>query len=115
LQVGDGVVAIGNELGLANSASAGIVSALHRHVSVASDENTPMAGERSTGTTYASTIQTDAAINEGDSGGALFNMQGQVVGIDSAIATATDGSSGSVGIGFAIAINDASSFIADNT
>jgi putative serine protease PepD len=115
LQVGDSVVAIGNELGLANSASAGIVSALHRKVSVAAGNNTPMAGQRSSGTTYANAVQTDAAINEGDSGGALFNLQGQVIGIDSAIATASDGSSGSVGIGFAIAINDAKAFIAANT
>ena len=115
LAVGDTVVAIGNELGLSNSASAGIVSALHRKVSVAAADNTPMAGQRSSGTTYANAIQTDAAINEGDSGGALFNLQGQVIGIDSAIATASDGSSGSVGIGFAIAINDAKSFISANT
>lgn len=115
LQVGDSVVAIGNELGLANSASAGIVSALHRTVSVAADTNTPMTGERSSGTTYADAIQTDAAINEGDSGGALFNLHGQVIGINSAIATASADSSGSVGIGFAIAIDDAKSFIAAHT
>jgi putative serine protease PepD len=121
VQVGDTVVAIGNELGLSNSVSSGIVSALHRKVSVASDENTPMTGGRnygsqsSSGTTYSNAIQTDAAINQGDSGGALFNMQGQVIGIDSAIATGDSGSSGSVGVGFAIAINDAKAFITANS
>ncbi len=121
VQVGDSVVAIGNELGLSNSVSSGIVSALHRKVSVASENNTPMQGGRnfngqnSSGTTYGNAIQTDAAINQGDSGGALFNMQGQVIGIDSAIATGDSGSSGSVGIGFAIAINDAKAFINANT
>jgi putative serine protease PepD len=119
VRVGDSVVAIGNELGLSNSVSSGIVSALHRKVSVASDNNTPMPGfGRNSGgasTTYPNAIQTDASINQGDSGGALFNMQGQVIGIDSAIATASDGSAGSVGVGFAIAINDAGAFIRANT
>ncbi len=121
VQVGDTVVAIGDELGLSNSVSSGIVSALHRKVSVASEENTPFTGGRnfngqnSSGTTYGNAIQTDAAINQGDSGGALFNMQGQVIGIDSAIATGDSGSSGSVGIGFAIAINDAQAFIKANS
>ena len=122
VQVGDTVVAIGNELGLSNSVSSGIVSALHRQVSVASDDNTPLQGGRNwqgnsqtgSGTTYNNAIQTDAAINQGDSGGALFNMQGQVIGIDSAIATGDSGSTGSVGIGFAIAINDAQAFIKAN-
>ncbi|HEY1488863.1 MAG TPA: trypsin-like peptidase domain-containing protein [Micromonosporaceae bacterium] len=122
VKVGDTVVAIGNELGLSNSVSAGIVSALHRKVSVAAEDNTPLPGfgqdsgqDGSSGTTYPNAIQTDASINEGDSGGALFNMQGQVIGIDSAIATGSGGSSGSVGVGFAIAINDAKAFIAANS
>jgi putative serine protease PepD len=114
VQVGDTVVAIGNELGLSNSVSAGIVSALHRKVSVAAESNTPFQRSASDGTTYPNAIQTDASINEGDSGGALFNMAGEVIGIDSAIATASDGSSGSVGVGFAIAINDAKTFINAN-
>ena len=107
---------------LSNSVSSGIVSALHRKISVASDDNTPMQGEgrnyngqNSSGTTYSNAIQTDAAINQGDSGGALFNMQGQVIGIDSAIATGDSESSGSVGVGFAIAINDAAAFIKANS
>jgi putative serine protease PepD len=106
LRVGDTVVAIGNELGLSNSVTAGIVSALHRKVTVAADE----AGGR--GTTYPDAIQTDASINQGDSGGALYNLAGQVVGINTAIATASSGSTGSVGVGFAITSDDASAFIA---
>jgi len=104
VQVGDTVIAIGNELGLSNSVSSGIVSAVHRKVSVGGDGG-------SGGTTYGDAIQTDASINQGDSGGALFDLAGRVVGIDSAIATASDGGSGSVGIGFAIASNDVTSFI----
>jgi putative serine protease PepD len=116
VQVGDTVIAIGNELGLSNSVSAGIVSALHRTVHVASDDSGSGSGpfgssRAATTTTYKDAIQTDASINEGDSGGALFNMAGQVIGIDSAIATASDTSSGSVGIGFAIASNDVVAFV----
>jgi putative serine protease PepD len=117
VEVGDSVVAIGNELGLSNSVSAGIVSALHRKVSVAAEDNTPMrrqSADTSAGTTYPNAIQTDASINQGDSGGALFNTAGQVIGIDSAIATGQGDSSGSVGVGFAIAINDAKTFINAN-
>ncbi len=113
--VGDSVVAIGNELGLSNSVSAGIISALHRKVSVASEQNTPFGNQGGdSGTTYPNAIQTDASINQGDSGGALFNMAGEVIGIDSAIATGSSGSTGSVGVGFAIAINDAKTFINAN-
>ena len=111
LQIGDTVVAIGNELGLSNSVSAGIVSALHRKVTVSGGNSNPFSRSGSQSTTYDDAIQTDASINEGDSGGALFNTAGQVIGIDSAIATASDGSSGSVGIGFAIASNDVVKFI----
>jgi putative serine protease PepD len=116
VRVGDSVIAIGNELGLSNSVSAGIVSALHRKVSVAADDtsgNNPFSrGSSSATTTYPDAIQTDVAVNQGDSGGALFNMAGQVIGIDTAIATASNSSTGSVGISFAIASNDASEFIA---
>ena len=110
LQIGDTVIAIGNELGLSNSVSAGIVSALHRQVSVGGDNSGGRAAQ--TGTTYNDAIQTDASTNQGDSGGALFNVAGQVVGINSAIATASDGGTGSVGIGFAISSNTAAKFIA---
>jgi putative serine protease PepD len=112
LRIGDTVIAIGNELGLSNSVSAGIVSALHRKVTVSEGNSSPFTRSGGRSTTYGDAIQTDAAINQGDSGGALFNTAGQVVGIDSAIATATGGGSGSVGIGFAIASNDVTAFIA---
>jgi putative serine protease PepD len=115
LQIGDTVIAIGNELGLPNSVSAGIVSALHRKVTVAGESPTGGFGgfaQQSSGTTYNDAIQTDASVNQGDSGGALFNLSGQVVGINSAIATAAGGSTGSVGIGFAISSNTAKAFVA---
>jgi putative serine protease PepD len=113
LNIGDTVIAIGNELGLSNSVSAGIVSALHRQVTVASESPANGLGQTAaqSGTTYKDAIQSDAMTNEGDSGGALFNMAGQVVGINSAIATGGS-SSGSVGIGFAISSNDVQKFIA---
>ncbi|HQT45743.1 MAG: hypothetical protein B7X08_01260 [Acidocella sp. 20-63-7] len=84
LRVGDWVMAIGNPYGLPGSTSSGIVSALDRNI----NENT-----------FDDFIQTDAAINRGNSGGPLFNMQGEVIGVDSAIYSP---SGGSVGIGFAI-------------
>jgi putative serine protease PepD len=115
LQIGDTVIAIGNELGLPNSVSAGIVSALHRKVTVAGESPNGGFGafaQQSSGTTYNDAIQTDASVNQGDSGGALFNLSGQVIGINSAIATAAGGSTGSVGIGFAISSNTAKAFVA---
>ncbi len=84
LRVGDWVLAVGNPFGLPGSASAGIVSALDRDI-----------GENK----YDDFIQTDAAVNRGNSGGPLFNLAGQVIGVNSAIYS-PDG--GSVGIGFAI-------------
>jgi serine protease Do/2-alkenal reductase len=84
LQVGDWVLAIGNPFGLPGSTSAGIVSALNRNINEGA---------------YDDFIQTDAAINRGNSGGPLFNLQGQVIGVDSAIYSP---SGGSIGIGFAI-------------
>jgi len=84
LQVGDQVFAAGNPFGLGVSVSAGIVSALNRDI-----QNSP----------YDDLIQTDAAINHGNSGGPLFNMKGQVVGVDSDIISPT---TGSVGLGFAL-------------
>ena len=111
LQIGDTVIAIGNELGLSNSVSAGIVSALHRQVTVGGEGGGSQSVAQSSGTTYGDAIQTDASTNQGDSGGALFNMAGQVVGINSAIATGSSGSIGSVGIGFAISSNDVQKFV----
>jgi serine protease Do len=84
LRVGDGVLAIGNPFGLASSVSAGIVSAKARHIG---------AGP------YDDFLQTDAAINPGNSGGPLFNMRGEVVGMNTAIV------GGGTGIGFAVPSN----------
>ena len=89
VQVGDPVFAIGNALGIGLSVSSGIVSALNRNIM-----DTP----------YDDFIQTDAAINHGNSGGPLFNASGEVIGIDTAIISPT---TGSVGLGFAIPANDA--------
>src|SRR5439155_11413627 len=89
LRVGDAVVAIGDPFGLADSVSAGIVSALDR--TITSPNNHPI----------ENAIQTDAAINHGNSGGPLFNDQGQVIGITSQI-YADQSTSGNVGIGFAV-------------
>lgn len=84
VQVGDQVLALGNPFGIGLSVSAGIVSALNRDI-----QNSP----------YDDLIQTDATINHGNSGGPLFDMQGNVVGVNSTIISPT---SGSAGIGFAI-------------
>jgi putative serine protease PepD len=98
LQVGEQVVAIGSPLGLDGTVTTGIVSALDRPVT---------AGDRQTNGQAATidAIQTDAPINPGNSGGPLVNMSGQVVGINSAIATT--GSEGSIGLGFSIPIDQA--------
>ncbi|HVF20212.1 MAG TPA: trypsin-like peptidase domain-containing protein [Mycobacteriales bacterium] len=90
LKVGDTVVAIGSPLGLSGTVTSGIVSALSRQVGG--------------GNSVFNAIQTDAAINPGNSGGALVDLGGTVIGINSAIAT-TGG--GSIGLGFAIPINEA--------
>ena len=87
IRVGDWVLAIGNPFGLGGSVSAGIVSARNRDIN---------AGP------YDDFIQTDAAINRGNSGGPLFNMAGEVVGVNSAIISPTGGS---IGIGFSVPAN----------
>ncbi|MER7272908.1 trypsin-like peptidase domain-containing protein [Dactylosporangium sp. NPDC000244] len=97
LRVGDTVLAVGSPLGLQGSVTAGIVSALHRTIE----------GEQG-GKSIADAIQTDAAINPGNSGGALVNLRGEVVGINTAIATAGE-NSGNIGVGFAISANRARS------
>ncbi len=99
MRVGETVVAIGSPLGLTATVTSGIVSAVDRPVTT---------GEGDNDNSYINAIQTDAAINPGNSGGPLVNLQGQVVGVNSAIATtgsaiATD-SSGNIGVGFAIPI-----------
>ena len=107
LSVGQAVVAIGAPLGLSNTVTTGIVSALNRPVSPSSDSSSS-----SSSSSVLDAIQTDAAINPGNSGGPLVDMSGKVIGINSAIATAgsdslSGGTSGSIGLGFAIPINQA--------
>ncbi|MFM1778812.1 MAG: hypothetical protein RL741_1430 [Actinomycetota bacterium] len=98
--VGDATIAIGSPLGLTGTVTSGIVSALNRPVT-AGDAND---------ISFISAIQTDAAINPGNSGGPLVNSRGEVIGINSAIATtgsSVSGQSGSIGLGFSIPINQA--------
>jgi putative serine protease PepD len=109
LVVGDPVIAIGSPLGLSGTVTTGIVSALNRTVDVPASEG---AGRNP----LFNAIQTDAAINPGNSGGALVNAKGEVIGINSAIATLGGGglfggeqSGGSIGVGFAIPIDEARS------
>jgi S1-C subfamily serine protease len=98
ISVGESVVAIGSPLGLASTVTSGIVSALNRPVTAGSF------GSES----FVNAIQTDAAINPGNSGGALLDSQGRIIGVNSAIATlSSGGASGSIGLGFAIPINEA--------
>jgi len=97
LQVGQQVVAIGSPQGLTGTVTTGIVSALNRTVGVQ--------GENGQSVVYNG-LQTDAPINQGNSGGPLVNLDGQVIGINSAIATAGQ-SSGSIGLGFTIPIDQA--------
>ena len=120
VKVGDEVIAIGSPGGLQGTVTTGIVSALDRKVTVSEEEQQQQGSpfsqrDNSTGgtTTYAA-IQTDAAINQGNSGGPLFNSAGQVIGINSAMyspVTGPDGSAGSVGIGFAIPSDQAQQVI----
>ncbi|MER6951098.1 trypsin-like peptidase domain-containing protein [Nonomuraea sp. NPDC000554] len=113
LKVGDAVLAIGSPLGLEGSVTAGIVSALDRTVSAGGEQQQqvpPGWGQQqqqqeSSTTTIGGAIQTDAAINPGNSGGALVNAAGQLVGINTAIATG--GGTGNIGVGFAIPVNTA--------
>ena len=105
LHVGDAVIAVGSPLGLQGTVTAGIVSALNRPVDTSNSQSTdPFSGQPAV-TTVLDAIQIDAAINPGNSGGALVNAAGQVVGINSAIAST--GSNGNIGVGFAIPIDQA--------
>ena len=95
MRVGEGVVAIGSPLGLSSTVTSGIVSAIDRPVTTGSAKDS----------SFINAVQTDAAINPGNSGGPLVNMRGQVIGVNSAIATlggSLGGQSGSIGVGFAI-------------
>ena len=99
--VGDSVIAIGSPLGLSGTVTLGIISAKDRAVTAGGS-----AGE----TSFINALQTDAAINPGNSGGPLINTAGAVIGVNSAIATLSGASSaqaGSIGLGFAIPINQA--------
>lgn len=128
LKVGDPVMAIGNPLGLAGTVTTGIVSALNRPVTTAAEDNSQQQqdpfGQSLPGqdqqpqtssdgdSVVTNAIQTSAAINPGNSGGALVNASGQLIGINSAIASlgsSSSSQSGSIGIGFAIPANEAKS------
>ena len=139
VQVGDTVVAIGSPEGLSGTVTSGIVSALDRDVTVSTDENQgqgqnqgggngqwpfSFGGQQFNGDTGSSTttykaIQTDASLNPGNSGGALIDAAGNIIGINSAMYSATSQSSsgssdaGSVGLGFAIPINTVKSDLAN--
>ncbi len=93
LVVGQEVLAIGNPLGITETATMGMVSALNRSVT------------ESTGTTISQAIQTDAAINPGNSGGALINLQGQLIGIPTLTAVNTESNTAANGVSFAISSN----------
>ncbi|MFF5674478.1 S1C family serine protease [Streptomyces hygroscopicus] len=134
--VGDQVVAIGSPEGLTGTVTSGIVSALNRDVTVSTDESQGQGGQGPGGgrqwpfefgggqyngdvgssTTTYKAIQTDASLNPGNSGGALINMSGQIVGINSAMYSSaseqSSSSAGSIGLGFAIPINTVKSDLA---
>ncbi|MBG0854251.1 trypsin-like peptidase domain-containing protein [Streptomyces spinoverrucosus] len=124
VQVGDEVVAIGSPEGLTGTVTSGIVSALNRDVTVSTGEGQQQQqrpgggwpfefggqefnGDTGSSTTTYKAIQTDASLNPGNSGGALIDMNGNIIGINSAMYSAAGSSSdaGSVGLGFAIPIN----------
>jgi len=118
LKVGDQVMAVGNPLGLAGTVTTGIVSALNRPVTTSDQQQgDPTQQQTTSDPVVTNAIQTSAAINPGNSGGALVNAGGQLIGINSAIASlgssgGSSSQSGNIGIGFAIPVNEARS-IAD--
>ena len=101
ISIGDPVIAFGSPLGLSGTVTAGIVSALNRPVTTQSTNSTTQS--------YVDAVQTDAAINPGNSGGPLTDFQGRMIGINSAIASdaSTGTQAGSIGLGFAIPVNEA--------
>jgi putative serine protease PepD len=110
LVVGQQVIAIGSPLGLSNTVTSGIISSLNRPVCTQSCNGGT--GASGATPTVLDAIQTDAAINPGNSGGPLVDMAGEVVGVNSAIATldqgqSADQQSGSIGVGFSIPIDEA--------
>ncbi|MFG2886629.1 S1C family serine protease [Streptomyces sp. NPDC048297] len=134
VQVGDSVVAIGSPEGLTGTVTSGIVSALARDVTVSTDENQQQDqggvgqwpfqfggrqfnGDTGSSTTTYKAIQTDASLNPGNSGGALIDANGRVIGINSAMYSSSSQASsssdaGSVGLGFAIPVNTVTSDLA---
>ncbi|KAB1982343.1 S1C family serine protease [Streptomyces triticiradicis] len=134
VQVGDQVVAIGSPEGLTGTVTSGIVSALDRDVTVSTDESQGQQqqgggngqwpfefggrqfnGDTGSSTTTYKALQTDASLNPGNSGGALIDMNGNIVGISSAMysdSSSSSSSAGSVGLGFAIPINTVKSDLA---
>ncbi|MFB7505197.1 S1C family serine protease [Streptomyces broussonetiae] len=134
VQVGDSVVAIGSPEGLTGTVTSGIVSALNRDVTVSTDEsqgqnqggdgNWPFQfggrqfnGDTGSSTTTYKAIQTDASLNPGNSGGALIDASGNIIGINSAMYSSSQQSSsssdaGSIGLGFAIPVNTVKSDLA---
>jgi putative serine protease PepD len=110
VKTGDEVMAVGNPLGLSDTVTTGIVSALNRPVRTSSSESSNPFGGTTGEPVVTNAIQTDAAINPGNSGGALVDSGGRVIGITSSIASlsgSSSGQSGSIGLGFAIPINEA--------
>ncbi len=110
LDVGEQVLAVGSPFGLSSTVTSGIVSALNRPVDATDPSNPGASGGTNSTDGIFPGIQTDAAINPGNSGGPLVNMHGQVVGINSAIfspSTSATSQGGSVGLGFAIPIDEA--------
>jgi len=99
-QVGDSVVAIGNPFGYTRTATAGIISAVDRPLTAPNDS------------IIAHAIQTDAALNHGNSGGPLLNTRGEVIGVNSQISTGNTGQQGNIGIGFAIPSNTVRNVVA---
>ncbi len=102
MRIGETVVAFGSPLGLSSTVTSGIVSAIDRPVTT---------GGTSGDSSYINAVQTDAAINPGNSGGPLVNLRGQVVGVNSAIATTggiANGEAGNIGVGFAIPMEQVS-------
>src|ERR671929_1046489 len=100
VRVGDSVVAIGNPFGYDRTVTAGIVSALQRVIQAPNSYS------------IDHVIQTDAALNKGNSGGPLLNARGDVIGVNSQISTGDSGTTGNVGVGFAVPINTVRTVVA---
>ena len=117
ITVGEPVMAVGNPLGLAGTVTTGIVSALNRPVTTSTQQSVDPFGQQSAGDpVVTNAVQTSAAINPGNSGGALVNASGQLIGINSSIASlgsnGPSSQSGNIGIGFAIPVDQAQSIAA---